>query len=81
MICCGKQTKWVENIPGKGYNFCGECRKEAVEAPAKPLELNPQIDLFPITEPAPEHVLIDYDTYFSSQLKTHLRVLKSYGLI
>ncbi len=28
--CCGKSPIWVENIPGKGYNFCEECRKEVL---------------------------------------------------
>lgn len=29
-ICCGIESRWVENISGKGYNFCGECRKEVL---------------------------------------------------
>lgn len=28
ITCCGKDSSWVENIPGKGYWFCQECRKE-----------------------------------------------------
>lgn len=37
--CCGVEAKWVENVPGKGYNFCESCRCEV----AAPLELIDQI--------------------------------------
>jgi len=30
MTCCGLEAVWVENVPGKGYNFCQECRKEVL---------------------------------------------------
>lgn len=26
--CCGVESSWIENVPGRGYNFCSECRKE-----------------------------------------------------
>jgi hypothetical protein len=29
--CCGLESVWVENVPGKGYNFCRECRNEVVD--------------------------------------------------
>jgi hypothetical protein len=30
--CCGFDSRWVENVPGKGYFYCGECRKEVAES-------------------------------------------------
>lgn len=33
-ICCGTPTSWVENIPGKGYNYCRECKKEVAAEPS-----------------------------------------------
>jgi hypothetical protein len=29
--CCKVVPNWVENVPGKGYFFCSECRKEVLE--------------------------------------------------
>lgn len=29
--CCSKDPIWVENVPGKGYYFCQECRNEVLE--------------------------------------------------
>jgi len=29
--CCGTDSRWVENVPGKGYFYCGECKNEVVE--------------------------------------------------
>lgn len=26
--CCGLDAYWVENVPGKGYMFCSECKNE-----------------------------------------------------
>lgn len=26
--CCGVISRWVENVPGKGYFYCGECGNE-----------------------------------------------------
>jgi hypothetical protein len=26
--CCGLDSIWVENVPGKGYNYCTECKQE-----------------------------------------------------
>lgn len=26
--CCGNEATWVENVPGKGYFYCRECKKE-----------------------------------------------------
>lgn len=31
LICCSIDSVWIENVPGKGYFFCQECRKEVVE--------------------------------------------------
>lgn len=28
--CCDKEPYWVENVPGKGYYFCQECRNEVL---------------------------------------------------
>lgn len=38
-ICCGEESVWIENIPGKGYNFCTKCRNE-VMTPEKVEEIN-----------------------------------------
>lgn len=35
LFCCDTKAVWVENIPGKGYNFCTKCRKEVL----KPLQI------------------------------------------
>jgi len=29
--CCGVDSRWVENVPGKGYFYCGECKNEIKE--------------------------------------------------
>ena len=29
--CCGLDSVWVDNVPGKEYYFCTECREEVVE--------------------------------------------------
>jgi len=29
--CCGVDSRWVENVPGKGYFYCGECKNEVKE--------------------------------------------------
>ena len=47
-FCCGIRSKWVENVAGKGYNFCSECRKE-VEDPALMKE-----ELIALNEPVDE---------------------------
>lgn len=26
--CCGVESTWVDNVPGKEYAFCSSCRKE-----------------------------------------------------
>lgn len=26
--CCGLDSVWVENVPGKGYHYCRECKLE-----------------------------------------------------
>lgn len=31
---CGLDSVWVENVPGKGYNFCSECRAEVMHPSA-----------------------------------------------
>ena len=28
--CCGMDSVWVENVPGKGYYYCKECKNEVV---------------------------------------------------
>lgn len=30
MKCCGINVKWIENVVGKGYWFCSECRNEVI---------------------------------------------------
>lgn len=30
LICCGTEAIWVENVPGKGYNYCRECKNEVL---------------------------------------------------
>lgn len=30
MTCCGKDPVWVENVPGKGYYYCRECKEEVI---------------------------------------------------
>lgn len=36
LSCCGVTSRWVENVPEKGYYYCGECKKEVTlqEPPA-----------------------------------------------
>jgi hypothetical protein len=29
--CCGLESVWVDNVPGKEYYFCTECREEVPE--------------------------------------------------
>jgi hypothetical protein len=29
--CCGQAPSWVENVPGKGYLYCRECKNEVIE--------------------------------------------------
>lgn len=29
--CCGLDSVWVENVPGKGYHYCKECKLEVIE--------------------------------------------------
>lgn len=29
-ICCKEDSKWVENVPGKGYFYCTQCKKEVL---------------------------------------------------
>lgn len=29
-FCCNNESKWVENVSGKGYHFCESCRTEVM---------------------------------------------------
>lgn len=29
-ICCNLEAVWIDNVPGKEYFFCQECRKEVL---------------------------------------------------
>lgn len=29
-ICCKEDSKWVENVPGKGYFYCKHCKNEVL---------------------------------------------------
>lgn len=39
LICCGQKPVWIENVPGRGYNYCTECKNEVLtpveEAPTE----------------------------------------------
>lgn len=37
--CCGAESVWVENVPGKGYNFCRKCKQEVGDSNS--FELSP----------------------------------------
>lgn len=29
--CCGQTSRWVDNVPGSEYWYCGECKQEVKE--------------------------------------------------
>lgn len=76
VTCCGQSPRWVENIPGKGYFFCGECKSEVLE----PLKVeNPKSGFVDAVEAA----LIEANKllYSNNQLLWHSGALPSVGSI
>jgi hypothetical protein len=36
--CCGQDSIWVDNVPGKEYYYCRECKKEVSPDAVSPIE-------------------------------------------
>ncbi len=34
-LCCGAESRWVENVVNKGYWFCDTCRDEVIDTDNK----------------------------------------------
>lgn len=41
--CCNLDSLWVENVPGKGYYFCSECKNE-VTVPKLDVRMADELD-------------------------------------
>jgi len=39
--CCGMDSIWVDNVPGKEYFYCRECKKEVAPEPEKKRDPGP----------------------------------------
>ncbi len=68
--CCGMESIWVDNVPGKEYWFCRECKNEVFADPPR-VEV-PMFDLgdyfidtvdWRIVEPHKTVVLKTYEEY------------------
>lgn len=38
--CCGKESVYVDNVPGKEYYYCRECKNEVIQT-ISPQTINP----------------------------------------
>lgn len=57
--CCNQASVWVENIRGKGYYYCRECKNEVVLQADKPTSPEP----IEITKDIDPIELDNYDDY------------------
>ena len=47
--CCGQDSIWVDNVPGKEYYYCKECKKE-VTPPAAAEAVGEQLPFWKLPE-------------------------------
>lgn len=70
MTCCGFKPIWVENVPGKGYHYCTECKKEVVEGPL-------EFDLIEISKAIDEAMKKQYNNAKNTH-NNHISGLKAW---